>query len=170
MASAKSLVNLKVSELLKLTASPLPTPGGGSAAALAGALAAALVEKIARKTARRERRALRLAARASVLRVRFTRAVQEDAHWYWRVVIAFRKRNHRAALRALVRATAVPKGVVADARQVISLLHQLKPLSAKVWHSDLQCAWLLAEAAQGAGLALIIANQQFMAQWSKRHR
>ena len=168
MASAKSLVNLKVSELLELTASTVPTPGGGSSAALTAALAAALVEKIAGKTKRHERRAGTLHTKARALRLRLTRAIQEDAQSYWRVVLAFRKRDKRAALRALVRATAIPQRVIKDAREVVRLIRTLKPIASKVWHSDLQCAWLLAEASAGAGLALVIANQQFMSRWSKQ--
>lgn len=168
MASSKSLVNLSVRQLLSLTASPLPAPGGGSSAALSGALAAALVEKIAQKATARNRRARPITTKARTLRLRLMRAVQEDARWYWRVILAFRRRDRRAALRALVRATAVPEQVITDARGVIRLIRRLRPLSAKVWHSDLQCAWLLAEATQGAGLALIIANRRFMASWRRK--
>lgn len=168
MASAKSLANFTVKDFLRLTGGPLPTPGGGSSAALAGALAAALVEKIARKTQAKQRRARALLNKAIAIRQRLTRAIHEDAHWYWRVVLAFRKKDRRAALRALVRATNVPKHIVAEAREVVRLVQQLEPLCSRVWKSDLRCAWLLAEAAQGAGLALIIANQQFMEQWRRR--
>ena len=41
------LVDKSVSQLLDAFAAPTPTPGGGSAAALAGAMAAALLEMVA---------------------------------------------------------------------------------------------------------------------------
>lgn len=168
MASAKSLTTISVKQLLELTASPLPTPGGGCAAALAGALAAALVEKIARKSERRTNKAKAVTRKAAGLRARLTAAIPADAKAYWKVVQAFRAQNRRRALKTLVAATSIPRQVVEDARAVARLIKAVKPMSASVWRSDLQCAWLLAEAAQGAGLALVIANQQFMERWSKR--
>jgi formiminotetrahydrofolate cyclodeaminase len=118
-----SLLDLKTAELLDRLASSDPTPGGGSAAALAGATAAALVAMVAamprtRTGADEERRKLDAArALASVEGRRLRGFIDEDARAYDAVLAARRlpkdtdeqKAVRKAAMdQALGRAADVP--------------------------------------------------------------
>ena len=90
------LLALTARELLDRFASPDPTPGGGSAAALAGATAAALVAMVCRMPKSRtgdpgERARLDEAlARASAAGDRLRKLVDEDSAAYQGVVAAYR--------------------------------------------------------------------------------
>jgi formiminotetrahydrofolate cyclodeaminase len=90
------LLALRVSELLDRFASPDPTPGGGSAAALAGATAAALVAMVCRmpktRTGDPAERARLDAALADALTAgdRLRRLVDEDSAAYDAVVAAYK--------------------------------------------------------------------------------
>lgn len=91
------LTSRSVADLLDAFSSPDPTPGGGSAAALAGALGAALLAMVAglpktRTGVPAERQALDT-ARAELLRLQRTllELVDRDAAAYDQVVAAFRK-------------------------------------------------------------------------------
>lgn len=91
-----SLVEGRTTELLDRLASSDPTPGGGSAAALAGAVAAALVEMVAampktRTGAEEERRRLdEVRARARGEGVHLRALVDEDAVAFDAVIAARR--------------------------------------------------------------------------------
>jgi formiminotetrahydrofolate cyclodeaminase len=117
------LVDLPATELLERFASPEPTPGGGSAAALAGALAAALAAMVAslpktRSGSAEERARLDAAlgwAREAGSRLRGL--VDEDSAAYDGVVAAYRlpkstpeelAARRQAVARAMARATEVP--------------------------------------------------------------
>jgi glutamate formiminotransferase/formiminotetrahydrofolate cyclodeaminase len=92
-----SLLAASARELLDAFASPAPTPGGGSASALAGAIGASLLLMVARmpKTrsgAESERAALdREADRLEAARARLTALVDEDSAAYESVMAAFRR-------------------------------------------------------------------------------
>ncbi len=118
-----TLLDLTTGELLDRLASPDPTPGGGSAAALSGAVAAALVAMVAsmaksRTGAVHERERLDAAlgwAREAGARLRAL--VDDDAEAYDAVVAAYRlakgtddeKAARKAAIAtAMARATDVP--------------------------------------------------------------
>lgn len=85
-----------LSTFIDQLASGEPTPGGGSAAALAGATGAALTAMVARLTIGKKRYAevepqmQTIAARAETLRARLTALVQEDADAFNQVRDAFR--------------------------------------------------------------------------------
>jgi methenyltetrahydrofolate cyclohydrolase len=117
------LLELTAGELLDRFASPDPTPGGGSAAALAGGLGAALVAMVCAmpktRTGATEERARLDAALAWVGEAghRLRALVEEDARAYDAVMAAYRlpkateaeKAARKAAIAAaLVRATEVP--------------------------------------------------------------
>ena len=91
-----ALLALSVTELLDRFASPDPTPGGGSAAALAGATAAALAAMVCRMPKTRtgdpgERARLdEVLARVSEAGGRLRRLVDEDSAAYDTVVAAYR--------------------------------------------------------------------------------
>jgi formiminotetrahydrofolate cyclodeaminase len=119
-----SLLDLPARALLDRFASAEPTPGGGSASALAGALAASLVAMVCamektRSGAAAEREQLDAAAvrtRESAERLR--RLVDDDSAAYDAVVAAYRlprgseeekTARKEAVSRALARATDVPR-------------------------------------------------------------
>ena len=117
------LLELPAAELLDRFASPDPTPGGGSAAALSGGLGAALVAMVCAmprtRTGAAEERARLEAALAWAREAgdRLRALVQEDARAYDAVVAAYRlpkgtdadKAARKGAIAtALARATDVP--------------------------------------------------------------
>lgn len=119
-----SLLDLPARGLLDRFASPDPTPGGGSAAALAGALGAALVSMVCampktRSGAPAERERLDQAApRARAAGERLRALVDEDTAAYDAVVAAYRlpkasdeekSARKQAIARALEHATDIPR-------------------------------------------------------------
>jgi len=117
------LVDKSVRQLLDAFAAPTPTPGGGSAAALAGAMAAALLEMVASmsktKNGTPEDRAALDAAlpELKTLRALLTDLVDGDSASYDAVVAAYKlpkatddeKAARKAAVREAMRgATDVP--------------------------------------------------------------
>ena len=93
-AQKSAPVEMTLDGYLEALASALPTPGGGSAAALTGALGAALVAMVARITASNPKFAARadqataLAARADALRQALERARADDESAFARVIAA----------------------------------------------------------------------------------
>jgi formiminotetrahydrofolate cyclodeaminase len=122
-----SLTDRSVRDLLTAFGSPDPTPGGGSASALASALGASLLMMVAglpkTRTGSDEDRAALTAARGVLadLRDRLTAAIDADTEAYNRVVAAYRMPKasadeqavRKAAIQEALRgATDVPLGVV----------------------------------------------------------
>jgi formiminotetrahydrofolate cyclodeaminase len=111
------LASRSVTDLLSAFSSPTPTPGGGSAAALAGALGASLFAMVAglpksRTGAPEERAALETArGRLVALRDRLADLIDRDAGAYDEVVAAYRlpkstdaeKDTRRGAIQAALR-------------------------------------------------------------------
>ncbi|HEY7291079.1 MAG TPA: cyclodeaminase/cyclohydrolase family protein [Vicinamibacterales bacterium] len=121
------LVDRSVRDLLAAFSSSDPTPGGGSASALASAIGVSLLTMVAglpktRGNSAEDRQALDAAAAALTgLRARLTDAVDADSAAYDRVVAAYRmpkaspdeQTARKAAIQdALRAATDVPLGVV----------------------------------------------------------
>jgi formiminotetrahydrofolate cyclodeaminase len=130
------LVDKTVKQLLEAFASPAPTPGGGSAAALGGAVAAALLEMVAampktRTGAPEERAALDAALpRIRELKQQLASSIDRDAASYDAVVAAFRmpkgsddeKAARTAAIQAAMKgATEVPLETVRAAAELAAL-------------------------------------------------
>jgi len=124
---AMPLVNQPVSELLAAIRSASPTPGGGSAAALAGAIGASLLAMVANlptKTAATEEDAQRLRSagdRCTALALDLERLVDVDSAAYELVMAAYKrpkvtdddKAARTAAIQAAFReATAAPLAVM----------------------------------------------------------
>jgi formiminotetrahydrofolate cyclodeaminase len=82
------LLDVPVRRLLDRVTSELPTPGGGSIAAVVTALAAGLVETVARGSADLDGRGL--AAQAKTLRERVEPLAQRDAEAYEQALVALR--------------------------------------------------------------------------------
>lgn len=118
-----TFADLSVADFLDALASPEPTPGGGSAAAVAGAMAASLLMMVAGLTKSRgntdEERAALATARAGVatLRTQLLRLADDDAAAFDGVMAAYKlpkgsdadKAARTAAIQlAFTRATEVP--------------------------------------------------------------
>jgi formiminotetrahydrofolate cyclodeaminase len=146
-----------VGAFLDALASGVPSPGGGSAAALAGALAAALVAMSSRVTADRDPAATDLAEAATAadqLRRRLTALAGADAEAYEALLAARRlppASRAAAAQTALRRATDVPLDLVAAARDTLAMCERIVRRVRSSTLSDLQVANALAVAALEAG-------------------
>jgi glutamate formiminotransferase/formiminotetrahydrofolate cyclodeaminase len=139
-----------------------PTPGGGSAAALAGALGAALVAMVARLTigkkayAAAEGRARAILEEAERLRGELRRLVDEDAAAYAGVSAAYKipkddPTRARAIDDALIGACRTPADVARRAAKVLALAIEIEKIGNKNAMSDARVGRLLAQAAiQGA--------------------
>jgi formiminotetrahydrofolate cyclodeaminase len=157
-----TLAELSVRDLAARLASRDPTPGGGSASALAGALAASLVEMVCELTVGRpdsahvDPIARQVGAAAADLRRALLDAAEEDARAYDAVAAARRlpretedeKAARRAAIgEATVTATEVPLRVVQLATDVLGLAARMAPIGNRNAISDAGVAALLAAAA-----------------------
>lgn len=160
------LTALSVSDLLAAFRSPEPTPGGGSASALAGALGTSLLAMVAGLPARKdvaEGDAAALAAagqRCTGLSVELEALVDEDSAAYDLVVAAFRMprttKEEKAARtagiqRALTAATEAPLAVMRRCAVGLEAVATVSSLGNPNASSDVQVArGLLIAALRGA--------------------
>src|SRR5438105_7255550 len=128
-----------------------PTPGGGSAAALAGTLAAALVAMVARLTIGRkayaavEKRAQDILVQAEALLAELRRLVDDDAAAYARVSEAYKipKEDARRATaidHALVGAADTPLEMARRAARLITLAAEMGSIGNQNARSDAKVA------------------------------
>jgi formiminotetrahydrofolate cyclodeaminase len=151
---------MTIEQFLDELASGAPTPGGGSAAALAGALGAALVAMVARLTIGRKNYAdvesefQALLPRADALRAELFALMQHDAEAYGRVMAAYQlpketdaeKTARTAAIQhALQGAAETPLRVAVACAQVLAL-------------SEFACARGNKNAASDAGAGAVMAE------------
>jgi len=127
---------LPVEEFIGKLAGGEPTPGGGSASALAGALAAALCAMVARLTVGKEKyKAVRqemknLRDSADALSVRLLQLVDQDSEAYNQVLSAFRLPREEKEAReeaielATQQASLVPMETLRTAAQVLDLVEK----------------------------------------------
>ena len=160
------LTALSVSDLLAAFRSSEPTPGGGSAAALASAVGASLLSMVAalpkpRSTGEEDLRQLADAGRrCSALAVQLEALIDEDSAAYDLVVGAFRlpkasdeeKAARAAAIqRALTAATEAPLRVMRTSAAALSLASTVRAHGNANAASDVQVAiGLLKAGLQGA--------------------
>jgi len=146
-----------------------PTPGGGSAAALAGTLAAALVAMVARLTVGRkayaavEAQAKEILAEADRLRGELRRLVDEDAAAYEGVSRAYKipkSDPHRAQAidDALLAAARPPAEVVKRGRRLLALAQTIEQIGNKNAVSDARVAGMLAKTAIDGATENVNAN------------
>jgi glutamate formiminotransferase / formiminotetrahydrofolate cyclodeaminase len=146
-----------------------PTPGGGSAAALAGALAAALVAMVARLTVGRkayaavEAQARDILNEAEQLRGELRRLVDEDAAAYDGVSRAYKiPKNdpHRpqAIDDALLAAARPPTEVVKRGRRLLALAATIEQIGNQNAVSDARVAGMLARTAIDGATENVNAN------------
>ena len=167
------LVELKLKEFLDKLASDSPTPGGGSASALAGAQAAALLEMVVALTLKGEKYAAArphlepIHAKAVSARGDLTTLVDRDALAYDGVVAANRlpketdaqKAARKAAReKALMFAAEIPLRTAELSASLAALAAQAAPHINPNAASDLLVAALLAESALGGAAANVRIN------------
>ena len=162
------ITGLPARELLERLSTSAPTPGGGSAAALAGAMAAALVEMVVALTAGRpaagddEAELGAIGAAAGTLRIELLDLAEADAAAY-EAVVAARRLPRETEAQAAARATRIadatrgatlaPVRILRSSDRVLGLAERLAPIGNRHAISDVGVAALLAAAAvRGAGL------------------
>ena len=168
-----SLLALSAADLLDRFASDAPTPGGGSAAALAGALAASLVEMVAglpkTRTGAADEREKLAAAKASAAKAgaRLRQLVDLDTDAYNAVTAAYRmpkatdeeKAVRSAAIKAAMRqATEVPLETCERAADVLRAAAQALAHGNPNAASDSRTAIALCRAALDAGAENVRVN------------
>ena len=150
-------------------ASGSPTPGGGSAAALAGTLAAALVAMVARLTIGRkayagvEAQASSILAEAEQLRAELRQLVDEDALAYEGVSRAYKIPKNdpgrvQAIDEALLAAARPPAEVVKRGRRLLALAQTIEQIGNKNAVSDARVAAMLAKTAIDGATENVNAN------------
>jgi len=164
--------------ILDAVASPTPTPGGGSVAALAGALAASLGEMVAALSRKKKSQAAyveRLSEAVAELRQSATalaEAMDRDAAAYDAVLAAHRlpqgapeerAQRDQAIQEATRRAAEVPLEVAGAALVLYERLGQLEAMASPSMRSDLGVGRLLAAAAVRGALANVAINLQTIA-------
>ncbi len=146
-----------------------PTPGGGSAAALAGTLAAALVAMVARLTVGRkpyaavDAQARDILDEADRLRAELRRLVDEDATAYEGVSRAYKipkldPQRVQAVDEALLAAARPPAEVVKLGRRVLALAQTIEHIGNKNAVSDARVAAMLARTAIDGATENVNAN------------
>jgi formiminotetrahydrofolate cyclodeaminase len=162
------LSELTVGDFMGRLASSTPTPGGGSASALAGAMGAALVQMVVALTTGRpdaeaaEDELRELALAAAGFQSELLLLVETDAAAYASVIAARRlpretdreRELRRVQIDAAVRdATRAPMHIAERSDAVLGLAERLAPIGSRNAISDVGVAGLLAAAAlRGAAL------------------
>jgi formiminotetrahydrofolate cyclodeaminase len=164
---------LSFEDLVKALASDAPTPGGGTAAALAGAVGASLAEMVAALTLAKEKYAAShdavrpIGEEAFRVRERMLRLAQEDSDSYEAVVAARRlpkgtdeERAERTRRMAEANRTAaeVPMRTAREAAGFLAALPELAEKGNPNAASDAGAAALLLEAAVQAALLNVTIN------------
>ncbi len=167
-----NLIDLPLRNLLAEFSSSNPTPGGGSASALASAIGASLLTMVAglpktRTGADEERAALAAAADAlGVIRQQLSDAIDADAAAYDMVVAAYKlpkaspeeQTARKAAIQLALRgATEVPLGVMRSSASALSHAKTVAANGNRNAASDIGVAAALLRAGlRGAGLNVAI--------------
>ncbi|MEW6253725.1 MAG: cyclodeaminase/cyclohydrolase family protein [Planctomycetota bacterium] len=164
-----ALVDTPIRDFLEQLASPAPTPGGGSVAALVGALAASLGRMVSAFTVGRpkfaavEPQVRSLAERLARADALFRRLIDEDAAAYEVLSAALRlektdpQRPVQVAQAAQLAAT-VPLETAALAASALRDLEALRAIGNPLLASDAEAAVHLARAAVHAATANVRAN------------
>src|SRR5882724_4355574 len=158
---------------LEAVASPVATPGGGSASAFAGALAAALGQMVAGLSRKKKSQAGfvdQLSEQLDALRRstdELAAAIDRDAASFEAVMAAFKlsqgnaqetREGEEAMQKATKGAAEVPLQVAERAVELFERLGQLDAIAAASMRSDLQVARLMAEAGARGALANVEIN------------
>lgn len=165
--------DLSLGGFMEVLASDAPTPGGGSAAAVAAGLAASLTVMVARLSMGRPRYEAHAAlheeaARAGdVARRRFLELADEDAEAYAALAAALKlarespdeQTARTRAIRSAARAAAlVPLAMVRECHRLVDITERLLGRSNANAASDLDVAAVLVEAAARSAAANVVVN------------
>lgn len=178
--------NLTIRELLEKIASSAPTPGGGSASAVAGSMAAALVAMIGRLTLNRKGKEYQLVAsemeaivqKADHLRDELLSLADRDAAAFERVMAAYRlpksseseqATRQQAVQEALKGATDVPHRIAAACEAVLELAQRAAAKGVRSAVSDAGTAASLAEAGLHSALLNVDINLRSIQDEKYRH-
>jgi formiminotetrahydrofolate cyclodeaminase len=179
------LASKTVTELLEAFSSPTPTPGGGSAAALAGAVGASLLAMVAAmpktKTGRPEERAALdgVLPKLQATRDRLRALIDEDAASYDAVVAAYRlpkgtdeeKATRKAAVaKAMQGATDVPLETMRQASSLFGLGRTIADNGNPNAKSDAVVGLQLAMAAMGGAFLNVHTNLEGISDQTYRER
>ena len=162
---------MEIKRFLEELASGTPTPGGGSASALAGALSASLVAMVAglsfKKGKTKQSGMMKIRKNALTIQRRLFRAVDEDSKSFDAVIKAFRlprnsekERLHRVReiQKAYRNATLTPRLVCEQSLQLLGYSRTLILKGNPNAISDAGVAAFLADAALAGGLLNIGIN------------
>jgi formiminotetrahydrofolate cyclodeaminase len=162
---------MDMKRFLEKLASDAPTPGGGSASALAGALSASLIVMVAGLSSKKDKKGqksmLEVKKKALAIQRRLTLAVDEDARSFDAVIKAFRLsrktkrdrlRRGRTIQKAYQNATVTPRLVCEQSIQLLKYSRFLILEGNPNATSDTGVAAFLADAALAGGLLNIGIN------------
>jgi methenyltetrahydrofolate cyclohydrolase len=162
---------MEIKHFLNNLASSTPTPGGGSASALAGALSASLIAMVAglscKKGQTRNKEMREIKRRALVIQEKLCRAIDEDARSFDAVMEAFhlsregeRERLYRSIMiqKAYQKATVTPQRVCELSIRLLEFADFLLREGNRNAFSDTGVAAYLADAALGGGTLNIRIN------------
>ena len=162
---------MEIKRFLEKLSSDTPTPGGGSASALAGALSASLVAMVAGLSSKRGNTKMKGAAgirkRGLSIQKRLFRAIDEDSKSFDAVIKAFRlpksserERLHRGRQiqKAYREATLIPQQVCQQSLQLLEYSRMLVLKGNPKAISDAGVAAFLADAALAGGMLNIKIN------------
>ncbi len=162
---------MEIKRFLEKLSSDTPTPGGGSASALAGALSASLVTMVAGLTSKKDKSKRKemeaLKRKGLFLQKKLFRAIDEDSKSYEAVLKAFRLprnsekerlRRIKEIQRAYQRATLIPQDVCQQSLELLEYCRTLILKGNPNAVSDAGVAAFLADAACGGGLLNIKIN------------
>jgi len=159
--------------ILEALASGTPTPGGGTAAALAGAMAASLAEMVANLTLNRKKYIAvqphmeQVAKESRELRARLLSLADEDAAVYLGVMAAYKlpkgsdseiSDRNGAILRAIEQAARVPLTTADCALRVLELVSTVAQKGNQNAITDAGVAMLLGQAAVEGALYNVYIN------------
>jgi len=180
---------MELKRFLEKLSSDTPTPGGGSASALAGALSASLVIMVAGLTFRKDKSKKkgmeRIRKKGMSSQKRLFRAIDEDSKSYEAVLKAFRLprnsekerlRRTEEIQRAYQRATLTPQKVCQQSLELLEYCRTLILKGNPNAVSDAGVAALLADAACAGGLLNIkinlagVAEKSFVKKMNKMTR
>jgi glutamate formiminotransferase/formiminotetrahydrofolate cyclodeaminase len=176
MSADKDYLSLPMCDFLADLAAKLPTPGGGSVAALSGAMAASQARMVIEYTVGKKRHTEhedRLRGILDELRRAgdmFVQLMSEDMAAYERMAAAGKSKDIEERTRAVATVVAVPMEIIALADAVAARLDQLKSLVNPNLLCDLQVAAILSYAAARSASTSALININSMSDRAEADR
>jgi len=168
MSSDKDYPSLPLKEFLDDLAAKTPTPGGGSAAALAGAIAAAQACMVMeytlgkKKYAEYQERLTEVLGEFKRAQKMFCQLLSEDMAAYERLSAAQKGEDQQEMERAVATATAVPMEIIALACTLAVKLDEIKSFVNVYLLCDLQVAAIMAYSSARSASTSVRVNMENM--------